>query len=151
MAIVRPRPTLQPMPADRFEQSSLKRASGLRLSVALLLVAAIPTIAGCEVEVGLPGQVGFRGTLTVLNRTTAEVTVEGEETRFGVPACDEVTRENFPVNWWTVTSSGRDTFHPGGGNSAAHSYVLVTSVVTQQDERPDPLPSCEGLLQPAQH
>jgi hypothetical protein len=139
------------MPSDRFEVAGLKRASGLRPPVALLLVAAILTLAACEVEVGPPGQVGYRGTLTVLNRTTAELTVEGEETRFSVPACDEVTRENFPVNWWNVTSTGRDTFHSGGGISAAHSFVLVTSVVTQQDERPEPLPWCEGLLQPAQH
>jgi hypothetical protein len=134
------------MPADPFARSGLRRGSGLRFCVALVVVAAM---GSCEL--GQPGQVSYQATLTVLNRTTAEVTVASGQTQFSVPACDEVTHENFPVNWWTVTSPGRDTFHSGGGDKASHSYLVVTSVVAQQDQRPDPLPSCEGLLQPAQH
>jgi hypothetical protein len=108
-------------------------------------------LSGCNV--GLPGQPGYRGTITVLNRTTAVVTVssgEGGQIEIVVPACGEMTHEDFPINWWQVTSPGRDTFHSGGGDSGSDTYLIVTSVVDQQDVRPDPLPACEGLLQPAQ-
>jgi hypothetical protein len=135
------------MPSDPFRQSGLGRASGLRLSIALLVVAAMPMC-----EFGQPGQASFKATLTVLNRTTAEViVVSGNDYEFSIPACDEVTREDFPINQWRVTSPGRDTFASGGGDYGPHSYLVVTSFVTQQDQRPDPLPPCEGLLQPAQH
>jgi hypothetical protein len=122
--------------------------SGLRLAV--LAVAAVSMFGGCDL--GMPGQVNYQGTLTVLNRTTAELTVtSGPQIRFTVPACDEITREDFPINWWHVTSPGRDTFQSGGGDYGPHSYLVVTSFVKQQDQRPDPLPACEGLLQPAPH
>ena len=122
------------------------RVSRFRSAFAVLVVVAV--IGGCDV--GLPGQVSYLATVTVLNRTTAEVTVEsGTEFHFTVPACEEATQERFPINWWTVTSPGRDTFHSGGGDSGSHSYLVVTSFVVQTDQRPDPLPVCDGLLQPA--
>ena len=117
----------------------------------IAVLAATLLIAGCNI--GLAGQPNYRATVTIINRTTADVTVssgEGGQLEIVVPACGELTDEDFPVNWYDVTSPGRDTFHSGGGISAAHSFVLVTSVVAQQETRPDPLPACEGLLQPAQ-
>jgi hypothetical protein len=132
------------MAFDRFGTVGARRAYAFCVSVPLVMVAAV---GACDF--GMPGQVSYRAALTVINRTTAEIIVEsGGEVRFSVPACDEVTRENFPVNWWTVTSPGRDMFHSGGGISAAHSFLVVTSSVSQQEQRPDPLPPCEGLLQP---
>lgn len=121
----------------------------IRLFAILALLAAVP--ATCSDKLDQPGQVNFPGTLTVLNRTTAELTVASGQRQFSVPACSEATEDEFPLNWWTVTSPGRDTFHSGGGDYGPHSYLIVTSVVLQQDERPDPLPPCQGLLQPAQH
>ena len=117
----------------------------------LAAVAALLLLGGCNV--GLAGQPNFRAAVTIINRTTADITVssgEGGQLEIVVPACGELTNEDFPVNWYEVTSPGRDTFHSGGGISAQHSFVLVTSVVAQQETRPDPLPACEGLLQPAQ-
>ncbi len=111
--------------------------------------AAIIGVAGCTNDA--PGQVDFRGTLTVINRTIADVTVASAQRQFIVPACGEATEADFPLNWWTVTSPGRDTFHSGGGDYGPHSFLLVTDVVEQGDARPDPLPDCVGLLQPAQH
>lgn len=122
-----------------------------RLRTTPSMFAAAVIISGCNL--GLPGQADYRGTITVINRTTADVTIssgEGGQLAIVVPACDEVTREDFPINWWLVTSPGRDTFHSGGGVSGSNSFVIVTSVVDQQNVRPDPLPACEGLLQPAQ-
>ncbi len=127
------------------------RLSGVRLRPTPSILAAVLIFSGCNV--GLPGQPGYRGTITIINRTTADVTVssgEGGQLEIIVPACGEATHEDFPINWWQVTSPGRDTFHSGGGDSGSHSYLVVTSVVDQQDVRPDPLPACEGLLQPAQ-
>lgn len=121
----------------------------IRLLAAIAVLAAVPVT--CSGELDQPGQVNYRGTLTVINRTLAEVTVASGQRQFSVPACSEATEDGFPLNWWTVTSPGRDTFHSGGGDSGPHSYLLVTSVVLQQDARPDPLPPCQGLLQPAQH
>lgn len=119
----------------------------LRLPGFVLGLCVAIMAAACDV--GLPGQISYKATLTVFNRTTAEVIVEsGTEFRIIVPACGEVTEDGFPVNWWTLTSPGRDTFTGGGGTSATHSYLLVTSFPIQQDDRPDPLPKCEGLLQP---
>jgi hypothetical protein len=133
---------LHPMRVDPFKQPGLLATSGLRLCVGLLVVAALSMCSD--------GGLNYQATLTVLNRTTAEViVVSGNDYKFSVPACDEVTREKFPVNQWLVTSPGRDTFGSGGGVSASHSYLVVTSFVTQQNQRPDPLPPCVGLLQDA--
>ena len=102
----------------------------------------------------MPGQPGCRGTMTVLNRTTAPVTIssgEGGQIEMTVAACDGGTRDDFPINFCELTSPGRDTFHSGGGVSVPRSILVVTDVVTFHDVRPDPLPPCEGLLQPAQH
>lgn len=121
------------------------------LGAIAVVLALIPALSGCNV--GLPGQPNYRATITVFNRTEAVLIVEtgeGGHVKFDVPACGEVTHEDFPINWWQVTSPGRDTFHSGGGQSGPHAFVIVTSFVTQQDVRPDTLPACEGLLQPAQ-
>jgi hypothetical protein len=121
-----------------------------RLRVLIVSIVAAFALLSCRwVEVGQPGQASYRATITVLNRTTAEVIVwsgEGGQVRFSVPACDEVTREDFPINFWNLTSPGQDSYHSGGGVKEEHSFLIVTSFVTQQDERPDPLPPCEGLL-----
>ena len=119
------------------------------LLLAAIVIAAVP--AGCVGDQS--GGTSYRGTVTILNRTTAPVTVasaEGGPIEVTVPACDEVTRAGFPVNWWTATSPGRDTFHSGGGFSVPQSFIVVTDVVTQQKTRPNPVPPCQGLLQPAQ-
>ena len=121
------------------------------VKTALVALAAVLLLVGCDV--GLAGQPNYRAAVTIINRTTADITVssgEGGQLEMVVPACGELTNEDFPVNWFEVTSPGRDTFHSGGGISAKHSFVLVTSVVAQQETRPDPLPGCAGLLQPAQ-
>jgi len=86
----------------------------------------------------------------VLNRTQAEVTVTSQARSFFVPACGEITVEGFPINWWHLTSPGRDSLHSSGGHPESHSYVVVMGPVRQDAVRPDPLPPCEGLLQPAQ-
>ncbi len=123
----------------------------LGIHFAVLVIGAV-SFGGCDF--GMPGQASYQATLTVINRTTAELTVSpryGSQIQFTVPSCDEITREDFPINGWQVTSPGRDTFGSGGGDYGPHAYLVVTSFVTQQDQRPDPLPPCEGLLQPAQH
>ncbi len=120
----------------------------IRSLVAVVVLAGVPFSCGANDQ---PGQVEFLGTLTVINRTVAEVTVTSGPRVFNVPACDEVTESDFPLNWWDLTSSGRDTFHSGGGDYGPTSYLLVTDVVEQRVARPNPLPACEGLLQPAQH
>jgi hypothetical protein len=66
----------------------------------------------------MPGQPGYRATMTILNRTEAAVTI----------------------------SSGE-----GGPIDVAVPPCGVTVTVTQQEHRPNPLPPCKGLLQPAQH
>lgn len=114
------------------------------MGLALVIIGAV---AGyCESR-DQPGQVDYRGVLTVINRTEAQVTVTSAARSFTVPACAEKTEEDFPLNWWSLTSRGRDTFHSGGGDEGPHSYLVVTSFVSQQDHRPDPLPPCQGLLQ----
>jgi hypothetical protein len=120
----------------------------LRL-VLVALVAAVPNTCVLD-RMDAPGQVNFRGTLTVINRTEAEVTVTSQREVINVPACSEATDDDFPMNWWDLTSPGRDMFHSGGGEHAAHSYLLVTSAVERLQARPNVLPACRGLLQPAQ-
>lgn len=94
-----------------------------------------------------PGQPDFHGTLTVLNRTTAQVTLTSGGREVRVQACDEATVTDFPINWWSLTSPGRDSFHSGGGDYGPASFLVVTDVVSQVDSRPAPLPDCQGLLQ----
>jgi hypothetical protein len=122
----------------------------------LLVLMAGLLVGGCGLggsDGSMPGQPGYRATMTILNRTEAPVTVssgEGGPIEVAVPPCGEVTQPDFPVNFWQVTSPGRDTFHSGGGVSSALSFAVVTETVTQQERRPNPLPPCKGLLQPAQ-
>jgi hypothetical protein len=111
-----------------------------------MLVAAVPFTCGLD-RMEAPGQVNFRGSLTVINRTEAEVTVTSERETIQVPPCGEATDDDFPLNWWNLTSPGRDTFHSGGGVHDQHSNLVVTSLVEQRPTRPDPLPECKGLLQ----
>lgn len=116
----------------------------------MAILATVAGVSGCT-NVGLPGQPSYRATITVLNRTMSDVIVEsgeGGNVAFTVPACGEMTRQDFPINFWWLTSPGGNRFHSGGGASGSHSYVIVTSTVAQQDARPDQLPPCEGLLQP---
>ena len=120
----------------------------IRSIMVLAIFAAMPFACGANDQ---PGQVDFHGTLTVINRTIADVTVTSGPSVFTVPACGESTEPDFPLNWWELTSPGRDTFHSGGGVDGPTSFLLVTDVVDQSGQRPDPLPACEGLLQPAQH
>jgi hypothetical protein len=117
----------------------------LRLVLALV-VAAVPNTCGLDSMTG-PGQVDYHATLTVLNRTEANVTVTSQQRSFSVPACSEATEQDFPINWWNLTSPGRDTFHSGGGESAEHLYLVITSTVESLPQRPESLPDCEGLLQ----
>jgi hypothetical protein len=118
----------------------------LRLVLAFAL-AAVPNTCGLAPMTG-PGQVDYHATLTVLNRTEADVIVTSQQRSFTVPACSEATEQDFPINWWDLTSPGRDTFHSGGGEHADHLYLVVTSVVEPFPERPASLPNCGGLLQP---
>ena len=117
--------------------------------ILVMVIAAVPNTCGLDRMDG-PGQVNYRGTPTVINRTEAEVTITSERRIVTVPACAEATEEDFPLNWWQLTSPGRDTFSSGGGEHAAHSYLLVTSAIERLQSRPDVLPACRGLLQPAQ-
>jgi hypothetical protein len=117
----------------------------IRLVLALV-IAAVPNTCGLDPMTG-PGQVDYHATLTVLNRTEADVTVTSQQRGFSVPACSEATEQDFPINWWNLTSPGRDTFHSGGGESAEHLYLVVTSTVQSLPERPESLPDCRGLLQ----
>ena len=118
----------------------------LRLVLALVL-AAVPNTCGLDQMTG-PGQVDYHATLTVLNRTEANVTVTSQQRTFTVPACSEATEQNYPINWWDLTSPGRDTFHSGGGESVEHLYLVVTATVQPLPKRPESLPDCRGLLQP---
>jgi hypothetical protein len=117
----------------------------LRL-VLVLVVAAVPNTCGLDQMTG-PGQVDFHGTLTVLNRTEANVTVTSQQRSFAVSACSEATEQDFPINWWDLTSPGRDTFHSGGGEKSDHLYLVVTATVESLPQRPASLPACQGLLQ----
>jgi hypothetical protein len=117
----------------------------IRLLTASILLVMATAFGSCGNDG--PGQVDFHGTLTVLNRTTAEVTLTSGDREVQVPACDEATVSDFTINWWTLTSPERDTFHSGGGDYGPASFLVVTDVVSQVDSRPDPLPDCEGLLQ----
>lgn len=89
------------------------------------------------------------GDLTVINRTIAEVDVTSGNQEFAVAACGENTAHDFPLNWWSLTSPGRDSFHSGGGFDGPRSYVVVTSSGPDQMDKPPPLlPPCQGVLQP---
>ena len=115
------------------------------LAASALLVMAV-ALGSCGNDG--PGQVDFHGRLTILNRTVAEVTLLSGQREVTIPACEEATATDFPLNWWELTSPGRDHVHSGGGDYGPASFLIVTDVVTQVDARPDPLPACEGLLQP---
>jgi hypothetical protein len=118
----------------------------LRLVLAFATLGALPvTCAGSGTA---PGEVNYRAPLTVLNRTTAEVIVYSQAVTINVPACQEIDVPNFLINSWQVTSPGRDMIRSAGGHSEEHSYLIVTGVVRQVAARPDPLPDCNGLLQP---
>lgn len=108
------------------------------------LVAAVPRTCGSTADA--PGQPEYRATITILNRTEALVVVTAGALVIDVPPCEEATREDFPVNFWQVTSPGSDTFRGGGGIAETHSYILVADVVGQFAKRPDPLPECRGRL-----
>ena len=106
----------------------------------------IACLAACGTDG--PGQVDLHATLTIINRTTAQVTVSSGPRDVHVQACHEETVTDFPINRWSLTSPGRDTFHSGGGDDGPASFLVVTDVVSQVEARPDPLPACRGLLQP---
>lgn len=115
----------------------------------LAMSCLVATLTSCT-SVGQPGGVGYMATITVINRTTAEIRVwsgQGGQHSFTVPACGEVTRDAFPVNWWWLGADGRNSFHSGGGISSGQSFVLVTNTPAQTSERPTTLPPCAGLLQ----
>jgi hypothetical protein len=116
----------------------------IRLLVAATLIAGLPLTCGNNDG---PGQSGFRGTLTVINRTEAEVTLMSGPHTLTVPACGEGDAAGALINWWNVTSPGRDMIHSGGGVEEHHSYLIVTRVVRQVPSRPVDLPACIGLLQ----
>ena len=118
-----------------------------RLILAGLLIAALPAMCGDRFDA--PGQGNYRATLTVFNRTEREVSLLSQDRTITVPPCAEVEEQNVLINSWQVTSPGRDMIRSTGGHSEAHSYVIVTGVVRQVDSRPDALPPCTGLLQPA--
>jgi hypothetical protein len=118
----------------------------LRLFLAATFLAAVPATCGNGFEG--PGQGAYRATLTVLNRTEAELIVTSAPLTFSVPPCDEVTVDDVEINSWRVSSPGRDSIRAAGGHAEAHSYLIVTGTVRQDDTRPDPLPKCEGLLPP---
>jgi len=118
----------------------------IKLIVLVLLVAVVP--ASCGDNFDAPGQGNFRATLTVFNRTEREVTVLSQDRTIAIPPCAEVDAENFLINFWRVTSPGRDMIRSVGGHAEPHSFLIVTSVVRQVDSRPDALPACTGLLQP---
>lgn len=119
----------------------------MRATTSLLFL--VLGVAACS-ESGSPGSPHYLATMTVINRTTAEIDVwsgEGGQRSFNVPACGETTQANFPVNWWWLSSPNRNTFHSGGGVSSSWSYVVVTDVPNQTAARPAVIPPCAGLLQ----
>ena len=118
----------------------------MRLIASVVLIAAVAF--DCGLGHSAPGQVDFTGTMTVLNRTIEDVTLASGARTLTVPACGEATATDFPMNWWSITAPGRDMFHSGGGFKAATAFVVVTPAVEQVETRPDPLPPCEGRLQP---
>jgi hypothetical protein len=117
------------------------------LIVAAVLIAALPVSCGTAFD--SPGEQNYRTEATVINRTEREVDVFSQLGTINVPACGEVDVPNFPVNSWNVTSPGSDMIRSAGGHSERHSYLVVMQVVRQVDSRPDPLPVCTGVLQPA--
>jgi hypothetical protein len=116
----------------------------IRLLVATTFVAALPLTCGNNDG---PGQVNYRGTLTVINRTQADVTLMSGPLTLTVPSCAEGDANGALINWWNVTSPGRDMIRSGGGVYEHHSYLIVTNVVRQVPSRPVDLPACIGLLQ----
>lgn len=120
---------------------------GIKLLLGMILAAA----ASCDPGGGSgPGAPGYMATMTVFNRTTAEVRVwtgQGGQRSFTVPACGEATAANFPVNFWWLGSEGRNAFHSGGGIDAPQSFVVVTDTPSQTEALPSTLPPCAGLLQ----
>ena len=118
-----------------------------RWHAAALAVLALISSASCVTT--MSGQVGYRATITVLNRTTEDVVVwsgEGGHVEISVPPCDEATRSDFPINFWWLSAAGGQPFHSGGGVSDSHSYIVVTQSIAQVDVRPVPLTPCEGVL-----
>jgi hypothetical protein len=120
----------------------------IRLLLAVSILAAAAETCGLD-QLSGPGQASFRGTLTILNRTEREITVTGEGRVVAVPPCDEATVQDFPLNSWNLASPGRDSFHAGGGFGREQAFLVVTNVPAQLERRPDPLPPCDGLVQPA--
>jgi hypothetical protein len=118
----------------------------IQLILTFLMIAAVPLTCGDQFDG--PGQANYRGTLTVINRTEAEVTLISQAITITVPPCAEATADGALINWWNVTSPGRDMFRSAGGHYEGHSYLIVTNVVRQVDARPPDLPACVGLLQP---
>lgn len=115
-------------------------------------MVAMLLLAGCQARGRgtSPGTPGYMATMTVFNRTVAEVRVwtgEGGQRSFTVPPCGEATAAAFPVNFWWLSSDGRDTFHSGGGIEVPQSFVVVTDTPSQVETRPPSLPPCAGLLQ----
>src|SRR3954451_12300396 len=103
------------------------------------MIAAVPLTCGNNDG---PGQANYRGTLTVINRTQAEVTLISQAVTLTVPPCAEASADGALINWWNVTSPGRDMIRSGGGVYEKHSYLIVTNVVRQVASRPADLPAC---------
>jgi hypothetical protein len=114
---------------------------------AVVMIAALPVSCGSSFD--NPGEQNYRTVATVINRTEREVQVFSQGGTINVAACGEVDFPNFPINSWNITSPGSDMIRSVGGHSEPHSYLIVTQVVRQVDSRPDPLPVCSGVLQPA--
>jgi hypothetical protein len=108
------------------------------------IIASIAVLTGAS---ACHARSDVTGDLTIINRTTAEVTVTDGNRDIRVPACGETTAHGFRINGWELTSQGRDTFTGGNGNEGPQTYILVTEVPTQTHTRPNSLPPCRGLLQ----
>jgi hypothetical protein len=113
----------------------------IRLVLATAMITAVPLTCGNNDG---PGQAGYRGTLTVINRTETEVTLMSQAITLTVPPCAEGTAEGALINWWNL-SFGRDSARSEGGHYEKHSYVIVAArTVRQVDARPADLAACGG-------
>ncbi len=117
----------------------------IRLVLATM-VAALPLTCG---SLDRPGQVDYRATLTLINRTERDITLFSQNAQTTVAACQEVTLNGISINSWQLASPGREMIHSGGGHGEPHSYLIVSGVANQVAARPAQLPLCIDPLQPA--
>ena len=120
-----------------------------RAGAALVLVASLVVIAGCDVVDDLTRRSGepTYARIEVWNRTIEPLFLEDQEgRRLDVPACGQAVAQQFEISGVRVRHEDGYVLGFGGGTGRTQYLVLVarSDQVSREEFPPVALPACPG-------